>query len=143
MEESDTLLCPSVPGYVPGCLGSPPAAGAKFKGLSQQHLSFASRGVGPRPRAEDNWLCLFQNKGLSPGLLGALTSCLHGSDQLARLIKEALYSLTAVIPASAVLPGAAAGGAAAAAGSEEAKWLLLSSWQQSWDFSLSRLFCLS
>ena len=65
--------------------------GAKFKDLSQQHLSFARSGVGPCPREEENWLCLFQNKGWSPGLLGALTSCLHGSDQLARLIKEVLF----------------------------------------------------
>lgn len=90
-EESDALLCHGVPGCIPGGSGSLPAAGAKFKGLLQQHLSFASSGVGTHPRAEEDCLCFFQNKGLSPGLLGALTACLLGSDQLAGLIEEAVF----------------------------------------------------
>lgn len=53
------------------------------------------------------------------------------------------YSLTRVTLVNQPVPGATAGGAAAATGSKEAKWLLLSSWQQSWDFLFSRLFCFS
>nr|XP_009666252.1 PREDICTED: 24-hydroxycholesterol 7-alpha-hydroxylase isoform X3 [Struthio camelus australis] len=81
---------------VSGCLCGVPATPrfpcAKFKDLSRQHLSFASNRVGPRPRVEENLLSLFQNKGSASGLFWLLTSCLHGSDQLARLLKEALLS---------------------------------------------------
>lgn len=47
-----------------------PTTGAKSKDLPQQHLRFASSGVGPYPRTEQSWLCLFQDKGCAAVLLG-------------------------------------------------------------------------
>jgi len=45
----------------------------------------------PVPEGSRTGSAFSENKGLAPGLLGALPSCPHGSDQLARLIKGALF----------------------------------------------------